>query len=136
MPILIRAVAVYLVLLAVAVAVNFIATPLYHPGGDEPFRVWEVLNYFMAVGIVLTVAAGYVEKRSVSGEGTEYLRRYIRANTVFYASVAVLLLFFWNWFSNLSADNVADGQVWTVVDTLMPIVVGITGCRVWRCAGR
>ena len=136
MPILFRAVAVYLVLLAVAVAVNFIATPLYHPGGDEPYRVWEVLNYFMAVGIVLTVAAGYVEKRSVSGEGTEYLRRYVRANTVFYASVAVLLVFFWNWFSNLSADNVADGQVWVVIDTLMPIVVGITGCRVWRCAGK
>ena len=136
MPILFRAVAVYLVLLAVAVAVNFIATPLYHPGGDEPYRVWEVLNYFMAVGIVLTVAAGYVEKRSVSGEGTEYLRRYIRANAVFYVSVAVLLLFFWNWFSNLSADNDGDGQVWVVIDTLMPIVVGITGCRVWRCAGK
>ncbi len=136
MPILFRAVAVYLVLLAVAVAVNFIVTPLYHPGGDEPFRVWEVLNYFMAVGIVLTVAAGYVEKRSVSGEGTEYLRRYIRANTVFYVSVAVLILFFWNWFSNLSPDNDGDGQVWVVIDTLMPIVVGITGCRVWRCAGK
>ena len=53
MTIAIRIVAAYLVLLAVAVAVNFIATPLYHPGGDEPFTVWEVLNWFMAVGILM-----------------------------------------------------------------------------------
>ena len=135
MPILIRAVAAYLVLLAVAIAINFIATPLYHPGGDEPFPVWEVLNYFMAVGIVITAAAGYVEKRRVGGEGVENLKQYIRANAVFYTSVAVLILFFWNWFSNLSPNNSPDSQVWIFVDTMMPIVVGVTGCRVWRCAG-
>ena len=44
MSILIRAAAAYLVLLAAVVAVNFIVTPLYHPGGDEPFTVWEILN--------------------------------------------------------------------------------------------
>ena len=48
MSILIRAAATYLVLLAAVVAVNFIVTPLYHPGGDEPFMVWEILNWFMA----------------------------------------------------------------------------------------
>ena len=69
MSILIRAGAVYLILLAVVVAVNFVATPLYHPGGDEPFTVWEILNWFMAAGIVITVAATYMEKRRVDGSG-------------------------------------------------------------------
>ena len=41
MSILIRAAAAYLVLLAAVVAINFIITPLYHPGGDEPFTVWR-----------------------------------------------------------------------------------------------
>ena len=56
MSILIRAAAAYLVLLAAVVAVNFIVTPLYHPGGDEPFTVWEILNWFMAVGMVIALA--------------------------------------------------------------------------------
>ena len=37
MSILVRAVVAYLVLVAAAVAVQFIITPLYHPGGDAPF---------------------------------------------------------------------------------------------------
>ena len=70
MSILIRAAAAYLVLLAAVVAVNFIVTPLYHPGGDEPFTVWEILNWFMAVGMVVALAASYVEKRRVDGDGS------------------------------------------------------------------
>ena len=57
-------------LLAAVVAINFIVTPLYHPGGDEPFTVWEILNWFMAVGMVIALAASYVEKRRVDGDGS------------------------------------------------------------------
>ena len=139
MSILIRTVAAYVVLVAAAVAVNFIVTPWYHPGGDEPFEVWEILNYFMAVGMGLTLVGSYVEKRRIDGDGSADLRRYLEANTVFYGTVGVFLLFFWNWFSFLSGDlrsndNVADGQFWSVIDTLMPIVMGVTGCRMWRSA--
>ena len=133
MPILIRAGAVYLILLAVVVAVNFVATPLYHPGGDEPFTVWEILNWFMAAGMLITVAAAYAEKRRVDGDGD--LRRYLEANVLFYAAVALIIVFFWNWFSNLSPNNAPDGQFWVVIDTLMPIVVGVTGCRMLKQAG-
>ena len=132
MSILIRAAAAYLVLVAVAVAVNFIITPLYHPGGDEPFTAWEILNWFMAAGMIITLAFSYLEKRRADGDGSTDLKRYLGANTVFYATVAVFLLFFWNWFSLLSSNNEADGQFWTVIDTLMPIVMGVTGCRIWR----
>ena len=72
MSILIRAAAAYLVLLAAVVAVNFIVTPLYHPGGDEPFTVWEILNWFMAVGMVIALAASYLEKRRVDDKGHGY----------------------------------------------------------------
>ena len=125
MSILIRAAAAYLVLLAAVVAVNFIVTPLYHPGGDEPFTVWEILNWFMAVGMVIALAASYVEKRRVDGDGSADLKRYLEANAVFYGAVAVFILFFWNWFSSLSPNNEADGQFWAVIDTLMPIVMAV-----------
>ena len=134
MSILIRATAAYLVLLAAAVAINFIITPLYHPGGDEPFTVWEILNWFMAVGMVIALAASYVDKRRVDGDGSADIRRYIGANVVFYAAVALFLLYFWNWFSLLSPNNEPDGQFWVVIDALMPIVLGVTGCRLFGSA--
>ena len=135
MAILMRLAAAYLVLVAVAVAVNFIITPLYHPGGDAPFPVWEALNWFMAVGMVITVAAAYLEKRSADGDDDASLKRYLETNTVFYVAVAVLIAFLWNWFSHLDPDNVPDGQLWIVIDTMMPIVMGVAGCRLWRNAG-
>ena len=128
-----RVTSVYLIVLAVVVAVNFIITPLYHPGGDEPYTVWETLNWFMAVGILITVVASYVQKRRVDADGSSDVKRYLEANAVFYLAVVVFLIFFWNWFSNLSANNEADGQFWVVVDTLMPIVMGVTGCRMYAC---
>ena len=132
MSILIRVAAAYLVLLAAAVAINFIITPLYHPGGEEPFTVWEILNWFMAVGMVIALAASYVEKRRVDVDGSVDIRRYIGANVVFYAACVVFLLYFWNWFSLLSPNNEPDGQFWAVIDALMPVVLGVTGCRMFR----
>ena len=134
MSILIRAAAAYLVLVAVTVAVHFIITPLYHPGGDAPFELWAVHNWFMAVGIVITLAASYVAKRRVDGDGSADLKRSLEANAVFYLTAVVFMLFFWNWFSALSPNNLPDGQYWVVIDTLMPIVMGVTGCRMWRNA--
>ena len=134
MSILIRAAAAYLVLVAVTVAVHFIITPLYHPGGDAPFELWTVHNWFMAVGIVITLAASYVAKRHVDGDGSADLKSSLEANAVFYLTAVVFMLFFWNWFSALSPNNLPDGQYWVVIDTLMPIVMGVTGCRMWRNA--
>ena len=135
MTIAIRIVAAYLVLLAVAVAVNFIATPLYHPGGDEPYTVWEVLNWFMAAGIVITTLVTFRAKRSVDADDSADLKRYLRASVLFYVSALVLMVFFWNWFSDLSPDNSPDGQFWVFVDTVLPLVTGATGCRLWQLAG-
>ena len=134
MSILIRAAAAYLVLVAVTVAVHFIITPLYHPGGDVPYEAWTVHNWFMTVGIVITLAASYVAKRRIDGDSSADLKRYFEANIVFYATAVVFMLYFWNWFSALSPNNLPDGQYWVVIDTLMPIVMGVTGCRMWRNA--
>ena len=132
MSILIRAAAAYLVLVAVAVAVLFIITPLYHPGGDAPFPEWKVLNWFMAVGWCSPWSPATQKSGVSDGDGSADLKRYLEANTVFYGTAAVFILFFWNWFSSLSPNNQPDGQLWIVIDTLMPIVTGVTGCRMWR----
>ena len=134
MSILVRAVAAYLVLMGAVIAVNFVLTPVYHPGGDEPFTVWETLNWFMAAAMVLTLAFSYAYKRRIDKDESADVKRFIEANTVFHVTIVVFLLFFFNWFSNLSPNNEPDGQVWTIVDTVMPIVLGVTGIRMWRSA--
>ncbi len=135
MSMLMRLVAAYLVLVAVAVAVHFIITPLYHPGGDAPFPVWDVLNWFMGAGMIITVIAAYLEKQRSDRDAGPDLKRYLETNAVFYGAVAIFIVFFWNWFSSLDPDNAPDGQMWIVIDTMMPIVMGVAGCRLWRNAG-
>ena len=134
MSVLIRVAAAFLVAVAASVAVHFVITPIYHPGGDVPFKAWEIHNWFMGVGMVIAVVAAYLEKRQVDGDGSDDLKLHLEANTVFYATAALFLLYFWNWFSNLSPNNQADGQYWTVIDVAMPILMGVGGCRLWRRA--
>ncbi len=130
-----RLIAIYLVVVAVVVAINFIATPLYHPGGDEPFTVWEILNWFMAVALVITVASNYLAIRQIDADSTS-VTKYWSANLLYYASAILFLTFFYNWFSNLSPNTEPDGLVRVFVDTLMPIVVGVTGCHWWQFASK
>ena len=85
--------------------------------------------------MIIALAGSYVDKRRVDGDGPADLKRYLEANAVFYGAVAVFLLFFWNWFSSLSPNHEADGQFWTVIGTLIPIVMGVTGCRMCRHSG-
>ncbi len=132
MSLLIRAAAVYLILVAVAVAVNFIATPWYHPGGDAPYPVWSVLNWFMGAGMIIAVVAAYAEKRRMDAAGSTELRDWIGVNVLFFSAAALFILFFWNWFSSLAPNADADGDFWVVIDTLTPLVMGVAGCRLWR----
>ena len=134
MSLLIRAAAAYLILVAATVAVNFIATPWYHPGGDAPYPVWSVLNWFMGTAMIIAVAAAYAEKRRLDAAGPPDLKDWIGANVLFFAAAALFILFFWNWFSSLAPNADADGDFWVVIDTLMPVVAGAVGCRLWRQA--
>ena len=135
MSIPIRLAAVYLVLVATAVAVNFIITPWYHAGGDAPYPVWEILNWFMGVGIAIALIGSFAEKRRMDGDSSADVKQWLGANAVFYGVAAIFIVFFWNWFSNLAPNPEPDGQFWVVIDTLMPLVMGAAGCRMWRSAG-
>ena len=53
-----KTIAAYLVITGVGVAVHLAVTPLYHDGSPD-YPVWEIVNYFMAVGVVIVLAVGY-----------------------------------------------------------------------------
>ena len=132
---------VYLVLVAIAVAVFFIVNPLLVDSIDVPV-VWSVIDILMVIALALGLLFAYLGKQRFdaqqSGDGVS--RAYLEANVTFFAVAAVTVLFLHSWFSLLAggADSL-DGNhqawvIWAVVDTALPIVLGVLGCRLWRGA--
>ena len=141
MGILQRVLAVVHIVLAFAVGLNWIATPLYHDGSDS-YPVWEFLNYFMAVAVLIALIVNFLSKRALDRDESDgsLTRRYFEVNLAFYASIVLVLWYYWNFFGSLfpETESAAVGlihlEMWTLVDPLFVLVSGVTGFRLWRMA--
>ena len=137
-----RAVAVYLVGLAVVVAVNFAVAPLYHPPGAETYPVWEVLNWFQAVSVLIALAVHTQRKRALDGgEDGPVTRGYVAVNLSFYGAVVLTIWYFSNWFAALFPHEPAMAaqahmNMWGFINALVVIVTGGAGVHLWRAAAR
>ncbi len=138
--------AAYMVAIAVAVAVWFIVNSFFVDSFSVT-NVWLVLNILMIIGLVLALVFNYDRKRKEGGRepGEAVSRRYLEVNTAFYLTAGITILFLHNWLSLLAlGDERALGLgsdlglnhqawvIWAVVDTLLPLILGVTGCAVWR----
>jgi hypothetical protein len=102
--------------------------------------VWHVLDVLMLVGLIVGVGFNYANKRRTDGRGASdpVTRGYLEANVTFYTTAVITILFLHNWFAFLVTGEVSQGDnhtawvIWAVVDTVLPIVLGVTGCRLWR----
>ncbi len=141
-----KLVAVYLVGLAVAVAVYFIIGG-FLPDDFDSLSVWEILDILMVIALGFALLFNYDRKRREGGRdaGEPVSRRYLEVNLLFYLTAGITILFLHNWFAllGLGADNLggpdASGNhqrwvIWAVVDTLLPITMGVTGCHMWADA--
>ena len=120
--------AVILGLTALAVLLHFVLSPFYEDvveSGD----VWNVLNWFMAFGVIVTLILTYLAKRDIGRE--DDTNTYIRANVGFYAAAALSILYFWNWFNELVADD-GSGTYWVLIDTIYVILVTRVSILLWR----
>ena len=120
--------AVILGLTAVAVLLHFVLSPFYDDvveSGD----VWNVLNWFMAFGVIVALVLTYLAKRDVGRE--DDTNTYIRGNVGFYAAAALAILYFWNWFNELVADD-GSGTYWVLIDTIYVILVTRVSIHLWR----
>lgn len=139
MPFLRRVGAVYLIAVAVAVAVFFIVNTFLDDTLDV-LQVWYVLDVLMLIGLAVALIVNFSRKMGVGGRDPEagVTLRYLEVNVVFYATAAVTILFLHNWFSLLAqGSDSLDGNhqawvIWAFVDTALPIVLGVTGCALWR----
>ena len=119
-----RLAAAYVILMAVAVAVHFVITPLYDPELDGAARtVWDVLNPLMVVAVIVALIAAFDRKRRLDAgaAGQSGQREHLEANFGFYAVAALFLVLLWNWFSE-EWGNGGDGTVWVYVDVAFPLL--------------
>ena len=128
-----RVAAAYIVPVGAAVAVHFIVTPFYHSGGTA-FVAWHYMNWFIAAALLLTLGGSYADKRRMDSDGAADMKRYLEANVVFYGTVAASIIFFWNWFLELTPANVSDRQFWHVLGAVLPILMVVVGLRLWGMA--
>lgn len=112
--------------LAIVVGVQFVVAPLY-----DSVQVWEILNWFMAVGVVAGVIFSYM--RWTSAKESDHGER-VGSGAMIIGAIAVLLLFFEQWFATrlFPIDNVAwiEDRInlwWQVVDVIFVIVSGEIG---------
>ena len=120
-----RLLAVYLSVVALAVAVHFIAVPLYHPGGDEPYPIWDVLNYFTGAAVLIALLASGAAKWRADAAGGADAVAFLTANVVFYGVLALGILFFWNWRGG------GDSLIWNFIDTGLPLALAAAGRQLW-----
>lgn len=138
-----KLVAVYMVGLAIAVAVYFIIGG-FLPADFDSLSVWEILDILMVIALGFALLFNYDRKRREGGRdpGEPVTRRYLEVNVLFYFTAGITILFLHNWFALLGfgADNLgaadATGNhqrwvIWAVVDVLLPITLGVTGCHMW-----
>ena len=129
----------YLVLVATAVAVWFIINTFFVDSFSVT-DVWYMLDILMVIGLVVALAYNFDRKRQMDAEshGDGITRRYLEANVALYLTIGVTILFLHNWFSFLyNGAESLDGNhqawvIWAVIDTMLPLTLGTTGCAMLK----
>ena len=89
--------------------------------------------------VVLTLMFSFMRKRDVeqSWGGAMVSREFLSANVIFYSSLVVGILYFWNWFNDISPAFTAIGGdvitiTWTIVGVALPPLAAATGVSMWK----
>ena len=128
-----RIVAALLMLSAIAVGLLLMLTPVFHDGSAD-YPAWKILNWFMAVGVIISLAVSFKRRRPhLTGSG-EINVDYLRTNLVWYGAIALTVLFFWEWLWTLNPDSETGDAVtshlvyFPLVDVLY-IVINLSSGR-------
>ena len=132
MQILQRVLGAYVMVIALAVAVNFIITPFFFDN-ESGYPIWDVLDFFMAVAILIAFFVSCWDMWRLCKEGDEAdLKRYVSVNVAFFATGVLLLLFFSNWAAHLvKHETLEDWTIWAIIDAILPPILGAAGLRLW-----
>ena len=131
-----KLVAVFLGVAALVVAVHFMFSSFYRELVDTG-AIWDVLNWFLAIGLVIALIASFhhkrtLDRRSATGSVT---REYVEVNLIFYVTVVLVLWFFWNWSNDLVSvepQGQTQRNIWVWINPLFVPIAAATALRLWR----
>ena len=124
------------IVLGLVVAVQFLASDVY--AGDAVRQVWDILNYFMAIGVIAALVFSYLRTR---GADRSDMSEWIASSVMLIASAALFLLYFEQWFAwtvfKDAGDKLGEARlmVWIMIDVMFPIVNIIVGSYLLRSVG-
>ena len=124
------------IILGLAVAVQFLASEIYDD--DAVVQVWDILNYFMVVGVIAALVFSYLRSREADRSD---LSEWIASSVMLIASAVLFLLVIEQWFAWTVFKDTGDelgesrSMVWIVIDVMFPIVNIIVGSYLLRSAG-
>ena len=135
MRLLVRLLAVYNMLVALAVTVKSVF--------DVPQPDWELLSWLMAPAVVISLAAAYWFRRRFDADGrsAEDVVRFLDVNIHFYAAAILFVGYGFQWSAYLNdlawgrSGLSSTGSLWIYVDTLVIMVAAVMGVRMWKAAG-
>ena len=119
-------------LTAVAVLVHFVLGPVYDDvvgSGD----VWNVLNWFMAFGVIVALVVTFLAKRDAEARDSD-TRTYIAVNAKFYTAAVLTVLFFRNWVDEMvggGSEGDVNGNYWVLINTLYVILMAWVSLHLW-----
>lgn len=129
-----RPLAVILGVITIAVAFHFIFSAFY-PDSVDIGQVWDILDWFMAFAVLVTLVLAYIRKKSIASDSMD-AKTYVRVNVAFYSALWLAIWFLWNWFDNLAAGAELQSDVhltlWAFIDPLFIILVGRLSVRLWK----
>ena len=117
-----------LIAISVVIGVQYVFQAAY-----DSAEVWFILDFAILAGAAISLILNYVRKRAFDADNDGgFSREYFEANVLFYASIALIMMFLYNWIRLLvdgdDAFDVSDHLIiWTAVDVLTVIVSCVTG---------
>ena len=123
-------------ILGLVVAAQFVLSEVY--SDDAAGDVWDILNYFMAIGVIAALVFSYLRARDADKSD---LQEWVASSAMLIASAALFLLYFEQWFALTVFEDADDviGEyrsiIWIAVDVMFPIVNIIVGSYLLRSVG-
>lgn len=98
---------IYIGGMGLAYGFNLALTPVYHDNSPD-YPIWRIMND-MAVPVVLVLLPlnAWRKFRVPGGGDSAVTREYLGTTIAFYAAIALIILFFWEWFWSLWPENEA-----------------------------
>lgn len=98
---------IYIGGMGLAYGFNLALTPVYHDNSPD-YPIWRTMNDMAVPVVIVLLPLNIWRKFRLPGGGDAAVtREYLGTTIAFYAAIALIILFFWEWFWSLWPENEA-----------------------------